>query len=458
MEKPILWYQGLFLQPQHLQMKDRYNHELLSPYHKYTHPYLWGVENLKIRKNDLSNRSIYIEKGQFWFSDKTYACLDENAVIEPRSFKDSMFEDGKPLTVYIGLKKYNEKGGNVTTLSQGAEYYDVHTRFISTLETEEVKDQYGQGAPGQIKRMSLLLKIFFESEIENLGNYELLPAMSVQQDSDNIIQTPGYISPCFSLNGSSNLMGYINDISGQLMSRSNMLESYKSERGVHNAEFGSRDMVYLLALRSINRYIPILDHMVKSDVHPWQIYGLLRQVTGELSTFTEKLNVMGDDPDGNSLLPAYDHKELTECFSKASSLVSLLLDEITAGPKYIIPVKFDDTYYSAFLEPAYFNATNRYYMVIRTETEPKKVLEDIRISLKTGAKEIMPVLIRQSLPGVKLSHLKNPPQELPRRAHTLYFLLDSHGDIWSKIDDKNNIAISWDSAPQDVKIELMIIG
>ena len=107
-------------------------------------------------------------------------------------------------------------------------------------------------------------------------------------------------------------------------------------------------MVYLLALRSLNRYVPLFFHVTEvQQVHPWAVYGMLRQLIGELSSFSERINVMGELEDGTRTLPNYDHRNLWECFSAAQALVILLLDEITAGPEYVIRLVYDGTYYAA---------------------------------------------------------------------------------------------------------------
>ncbi|MFH1147859.1 MAG: type VI secretion system baseplate subunit TssK, partial [Pseudomonadota bacterium] len=48
----------------------------------------------------------------------------------------------------------------------------------------------------------------------------------------------------------------VREIRDQIAGRSRQLEEYKTQRGIQTAEFGTRDMVYFLALRSLNRYVP----------------------------------------------------------------------------------------------------------------------------------------------------------------------------------------------------------
>ena len=66
--------------------------------------------------------------------------------------------------------------------------------------------------------------------------------------------------------------------------------------------------------------------------------------------------------------------------------------------------------------------------------------------------------LKSSLPGIKLTYLQVPPQELPRRANTLYFQIDHHGDPWAQVQHGNNLALYWDAAPEDLKAELMVVG
>ncbi|MFN2199346.1 MAG: type VI secretion system baseplate subunit TssK, partial [Anaerolineales bacterium] len=60
--------------------------------------------------------------------------------------------------------------------------------------------------------------------------------------------------------------------------------------------------------------------------------------------------------------------------------------------------------------------------------------------------------------GIGLQHLSEVPQELPRRSRTLYFKIDHHCDLWAQVQKSKNIALYWDAAPEDLKIELMAVG
>lgn len=458
-QRPLFWHQGLFLQPQHFQLLDLSFQSLLAPFHHFIEPYFWGIGEIEIQKTALGIRAFNLLKGNFLFPDGTFAVFPGNALIEARPFEEAWVEGGKPFPILIGLKKWNNTGENVSVLEKLENTLEVTTRFVTTPDPEEVKDLHSGGPQGRVKRLYYVLKIFWEAEREQLGDYLLIPIAQLERMGEEIRLSEHFIPPCLTISSSEPLFNLIKEIRDQLAARSHQLEEYKSQRGIQTAEFGARDMVYLLALRSLNRYVPSFFHFTEvQQVHPWAVYGALRQLVGELSSFSERINVMGELIDGTRVLPNYDHRNLWECFSVAQSLVIQLLDEITAGPEYVIRLIYDGTYYAAPLKPAIFEGRNRFYLVLKTEEDPKFILKSMETMAKLSSREHLPILIARALPGVGLEPLPVPPQELPRRAHSIYFLVSHHSDQWALVQKNNNIALYWDNAPEDLEIELMVVG
>lgn len=456
-ERRLFWHQGLFLQPQHFQLLERSLQSLLLPFQDFIEPHFWGIGEVEVQKAALGTRTFGILRGNMVFPDGTHAVFPGNAVVDPRPFEDAWVDGGRPLNVYLGLKKWNGSGENVTVLERMENIQKAPTRFVSQADPEDVADLHSPGPLGQVKRLYYALKIFWESEIDILGDHLLIPVARLERMGEEIRLSQQYVPPALSLAGSGLLIKTVKEVRDQITARSRQLEELKSQRGIQTAEFGSRDMVYLLALRSLNRYVPVLTHLTEvQHVHPWAVFGLLRQLIGELSTFSEKVDVMGSQESGVSL-PPYDHQALWECFSSAQALISQLLDEITAGPEYVISLVFDGTYFAAELKPAIFEGRNRFYLVFRTEADPKMVLQYVTTIAKLSSRAHMPILIARALPGIKVEHLPVPPQELPRRAHSIYFSVDVHSDLWPLVQKGQNIALYWDNAPEDLQVEMMVV-
>lgn len=459
MERPLFWHQGLFLQPQHFQSGDIYFQSLLTPFHKFLQPHFWGVGSLEIQKTALGNFSFNLLKGEFLFPDMTYLVFPDNCLVEARSFDDAWLDGGKPFTVFIGLKKWNDSGENVAVLPKLENILEVTTRFATTENPEDIPDLHQNSPPAQIKKLHYVLKIFWETEKDKLGDYILIPIAQLKRSGEEIALSEQFIPPALTISCSSLLTNIVNEIRDQIASQGRQLESYKSERGIHTVEFGTRDMIYLLALRSLNRYIPRFFHLTESQqVHPWTMYALLRELIGELSSFSDQINVVGELEDGTCLLPTYNHRNLWRCFSDASALITRLLDEITAGPEYVIQLAYDGAYYACELPPTIFEGRNRFYLVFETEMDSDSVIQSLDTTAKISSRESLPILMARALPGVKLQHIQMPPQELPRRTYSIYFQIDYHNDQWDRVRDNHNIALYWDTAPEDLKVELMIVG
>lgn len=459
MERQLLWHQGLFLQPQHFQLSERYYQSLLTPLYRYQTPHMWGVADMEIQHTALGTKSFQLLAGEFIFPDTTHVVLPENAVVESRYFEDEWVEGGKPFTVYLGIRKWTDAGENVTVLKTGEPLSTVTSRFVAPADPEEVRDLHQDGPSAQIKRLTHVLKIFWETEQDRFGDYEIIPLAQMERQGSEVVLSETFIPPCLTISASSGLKKIIREIRDQVSARGHQLEAYKRGRGIHSADFGARDMVYLLAQRTLNRYIPGLIHLSdEKTVHPWMVYGLLRSLIGELSSFSNTISVTGEAADGTSVVPGYQHRNLWECFSSAQGAITTLLDEITAGPEYVFQLVYDGTYYCAELPPAIFEGKNRFYLVIETEQEQPGVLDSLAASAKLSSREQLPILIVRALPAIALKHLSAPPRELPRKANALYFQIDHHSDQWPIVQKGKNLALFWDTPPEDLTVELMVVG
>jgi type VI secretion system protein ImpJ len=309
-----------------------------------------------------------------------------------------------------------------------------------------------------VRKLSYVLRVFWGTELDQLGGYTLIPVARLQRDGDQILLAERFVPPCVAISASGPLLRLVKEIRDQIAFRCRQLEEYKRQKGIHTADFGSRDMVYLLALRSLARFVPALVHVIEAEaVHPWMVFGLLRQIIGELSTFSDKIGVLGEHSSGEQRIGAYDHERLWESFAAAQGLIASLLDEITAGPEYVIRLEFDETFYAADLKPEVFEEGNRYYLVVSTETDHSDVVSSLTQVAKASSREHLPILIARALPGLDIEHLQVPPQELPRRANSVYFRLQHHSEQWAHVRNNRNMALYWDDAPGDAAIELMIV-
>jgi type VI secretion system protein ImpJ len=88
---------------------------------------------------------------------------------------------------------------------------------------------------------------------------------------------------------------------------------------------------------------------------------------------------------------------------------------------------------------------------------PREIEHHLTGTGKVCSREEMTALLGRALPGLMLRYVENPPEELPRRAHCSYFELSHHGNLWERIQQRQNIAVYCELPPQETEMQLLVI-
>jgi len=456
--RPILWRHGLFLQPQHFQLNDLFQQSRLAPLWEFIRPQFWGVAELNIQESALSTMTFEMLNGRFLFPDGTYVVFPGNAVLEPRSFDDAWENRDKPLTVYLGLRKISQVEANVEVVSEMKGLNDVTTRFVASATPDDVQDLYVNGQTGQVQGMLYHLRLFWESEKDQLDNYDLIPVARLEMMTERVRLLPGFIPPVLSLGRSERLFAIMRDIRDRLAARGRQLEGYKKLKSLDTGESDSHYTSYIMALACLNRHIPVLSQMCESGAaHPFDAYAALRQLIGELSTFSVSVDVMGETADGNKI-PPYNHTGLWECFSQALNVIETALADFVTGPEYICMLEREgDTFSIDSFNKEIIQPRNHFFLVFWTTLELGQLLDALNRLTKVASKQYLPTIIKRALAGIELSFMAQPPREAPGRSNCFFFRLDESGKLWERIVTDQSIALYWDGAPADLKVELMVV-
>lgn len=456
-EKPIHWYEGLFLRPQHFQQSDLFQERRLNDILRCANRYFWGLIELAFSRSRLDNQVFEIESCQLIMPDGNLIRYPGNAVVEPRSLAGHWDDSGAPLSVYLGLRHWASGENNIS--SEASEAGLEAKRFAKPEEVTGVPDLFEPDNKESVASLRYDLRLFIGGEADNSAGFDLIKVAEVQRFGNEVKVVEAYIPPYAVINQSPQLNKLLRELREQLVTRARELALYKEHQG-QGQEMAPRELTYVLALRTLNRYVPSLYHLMdEQQTTPWQVYGLLRSMAAELSTFSRRYDLFGASigQEGAAPLPVYDHLGLGVCFSRATQVITELLEEITAGPDFSAPLAYDGTYFYADLPDKVFAPGTRFYLCAKTSLPEDYVVPTFETVAKVASKEISPLLIARSLPGIKLSHLQSPPTVLPRRLHSFYFELDGGSEVWSSLKEGNNMAVYLDSPPADLELELMVV-
>jgi type VI secretion system protein ImpJ len=418
-----------------------------------------GHQGPVIREAALPNYVCDIERCALGTWEGTLVCFQgntfpSNATLRPRSFEDALDAGGRPLGVYLGLKRLQWEEMNLSEPDGQTPRGEGTRRFrLQAAEVPDLLATEDQRCP--VHYLLYELRLLFDSDAAvQTHDYELIKIAELLRatEGQGAILSKRYIPPCLSLYASPVLAGLLREIRDLLTAKGRELTEYKRQQQVHTIEMGSRDAVYVLMMQMVNRYIPLFHHYLEvEETHPCTMYALLRQMIGEFSTFSEEVSVLGGP------LPAYRHDQLWECFDAAIRVVKELLSELTKGPEYVVPLVFDGAYFAAGLDQRFFEGKNHYYLSIKLDLPPREIERLLTDTGKVCSREEMEVLRQRALPGLDVRYLEAPPEELPRRTHCNYFEIDHHGPRWRGIEQRQNIAIACQLPPDKTEMQLLVL-
>ena len=98
-----------------------------------------------------------------------------------------------------------------------------------------------------------------------------------------------------------------------------------------------------------------------------------------------------------------------------------------------------------------------FYLVVTTVSAFEASEKSLLTAAKLSSRDTVEILQERSLPGVGLVYLSAVPPGLPRRPNSYFLRIDIHDDQWSSVVRQENVALLWDEAPEDTKIELVVV-
>lgn len=453
-KKPVFWYQGLFLQPQHFQQADLFHQAASAPLRDYLQPFFFGTCGHTVDEGALREMVFNLSDGEFLFQDGTWVKTTENAKLEARSFKDAWTNMDKPFKVFIGIRRWDYAGKNVATPGGP----DTRRRFMADETPGGIKDVYLGDNMAQVKLLDHLLRFFWEDEISEAADYHLIPLAILTFNGQDVIISREFVAPAVTLAASEPLLKIMRGVRELILSRCRILEEYKNPRGFQKADLQAAYLNFFLALHTLNRYVPLLEHFTEvSTVHPWMAYGILRQCAGELSSFTDRVDALGRLTNGTELIPPYDHENLLFCFRQVQLLIEEIIASMILGMENIIHFARDDHYFRAQVPQELLDSRNFFYLIVKSAGQPQDVLDMVKHIVKLGSEEEVPVLITRALPGIPLEHKLEMPPGLPKKPGMLCFEIDRANRYWHDVLKSTRIALYWPDAPEDTIIELAIL-
>ena len=109
------------------------------------------------------------------------------------------------------------------------------------------------------------------------------------------------------------------------------------------------------------------------------------------------------------------------------------------------------------LDQERFLAAPQLYLAMRAKGGPAHVIQHAPRLLKVTSTDRVDLLIRQALPGLRLTHVPSPPAAVPVKLDYQYFLLAKDGPEWDAVVQQRNLAAYVPADFPDPQLELVVV-
>lgn len=411
----VLWREGMFLCPQHLQA---FANEIEARIHSGESlgiPGDWGILSLEIDEQALERDELRVIAASVMFRDGTLASFPSSATVAQREFAP-MFE-GPELQVHLGIPA--RRPG----MSQLAENGEQGARYQSDFE--EVFDEYLTNAPRELEVRTLRGRLFFGDE--DRSGYECVPLARLVRRGKPVAKSvisDSYIPPVLACGGSSVLMGLLDELAEAVRDQARDLAARISDTTALSSVERGADLAGFVKLQAVNQCVAPLEQLRGLPMlHPFAAYQLLIQAVGNLAIFGQDRVV----PD----LPVYDHADQDGCFAAVVEAVrSLIVAEVTM-PYDTLPFVKDpmrEGFYRCEIPSEWFERSPLMFLGMEVAKPAEEVVNLVGGGVKLLSEADIDRVLQGVVPGIGLQHLRTAPMAFPKRPDLHFFRIETEGD------------------------------
>ena len=443
----VIWNEGMCLEPHHFQQWDRHVRYLQDVSLRGHSPYNWGVSDIAIDKEALANGTFTLLRCRGILPDGLiFSIPDEDLAPPSESVKEHFRPTDNMLPAYLTIPVERENGRNCR-LEGDTDARE--TRYLSRTISVADENSGTDERTIEVARPDFRMR-FGTGSMEDLT--VLKAAEIVRAPDGSFLLSDKFIPPCLTLEASETLMNITRRMVELLVARASALSAALG--GSWNSSLMPQDFRFLLALQTLNGYIPVLNHFYTiPKVHPEIFYRKLLELAGELSTFS---------PEGETKprsLPRYVHDHFAECFPPLDLQIRILLDGLAPSAKYFqIPLdkKGESLYVSRTIDPNILQKGNL-YLLVSGEMQERRIIDEVPTNFRVASPDTMSMVLSSFRKALAIKYVASPAGGLPHREGAYYFQLDPAGPFWEAVCKSGALAIFIPKEMSHLAIEVLAL-
>jgi len=439
----VVWSEGMHLAQHHFQAQNRYFEELISftVSNLFFKPY--GLVAVSLDAEALLNGTIALVHARGVLPDGLVFNFPADGLPTPLALRDIFSPTQDSHLVLLSIPEFHPTRSNCSDESGKS----GDARFFSAEEPilDEVTGQEERRVGVARKNFRLML------DYQVVEGMVTLPLARVRRDgSGHFVYDADYIPPMLQVGGSQRLMELLSRLVAILEAKSDALIAERSGASPF-AERASREVAsYWLSHAVHSSLAPLRHHLRSGEQHPEELYVEMARLAGALCTFS-----LSSHP---RAVPLYDHDRLDECFNALDRHIRDHLGVIIPTNFVSIPLRASDAnlYTGTIADRRSFDRA-AWYLGVRSTMGVADLLTRVPKVVKLCSAKHIVRLVRDAYPGLGLTHVPNPPREIPARPGAQYFGVERSGPCWTSLVETGEIGVYAPDAIPDVELEVVIV-
>lgn len=442
--RKLIWSEGLFMTPQHLQQGDLYHEALLQARVHALAKYDWGMTDVVFDERALTSGQIKLVKCFGFYPDGTPFLIGDQGedVVEARAVEGNFPAALEALDVFLAVPQVREAQANT---AMDPSKVGPATRYVAQQTT--IPDVNTGRNEQSVTWARGNLRVLFGTEPRD-AYHTIRVAQLVRDRSGAVVLREAFVPSILRIGASKWVMSSLRQVLSTMVGKQKQLAESRRMRTAASVDFQASDTAKFWMLHTLNSYIPVTSHMVDhGDVHPEELYLLLAGLIGELCTFS---------PDGDpTALPKFNYLDLTDSleplFAKAIDMIQRAVAE-----NYVIVAlekRPDGMYLGKFDDPT-MPRKHDFYLECAGSDEAT-LRERLPKLLKVASWGQIGNILNAAIPGVRCEVEYRPPGAIPVKPGLIYLRVEMAGDYWNDVINSNTIALYQPIDPQKVNIRLI---
>ncbi len=435
----------MLLTPQHFQRQDRYHEERAQELLASAHPHPYGFARLQIDEQSLRNgRLAVVEASGVLPGGTPFDIPARDPAPRGLSVEAHMSPSQTELHVYLGLRVHRPGEPEVAAPREE----EAQTRYRET--TAKFADETGGGDARDMRAAAVNLLLLPPGDA--LGDFEALPvACVVRLPEGGFGLREEFVPPAVAVAASARMQRTVRKILEILTAKSTELADRRRMSGKGVAEFGRDDTAGFWLLGTVNGYIPILAHYLRTGLtHPEQVYATLVRLAGELATLSDYKV---------SDLPPYEHDDLGGTFGTLADLVPRLLETVLPRHYTRIPLeqREDGIFVGRLEDERVLDPSVTIYLGVYANVPAGDIQRGFPETAKIAAPDRIDALLAAALKGIDLRLTQSLPAALPAQAGWTYFQVEKQGEFWQGAQGARAIGIYAPPEYQGLLLEMIAV-